>query len=162
MATAPPGFLRGAFFLHCSRHIMTISIRLVPWSEARETARAIRYAVFVEEQGVPVEMEWDEWDEPSWHALALAEDGTALATGRLLPDGHIGRMAVLKRARGTGVGARVLAALMDKAAELGYAELVLSAQSHAAPFYARVGFAPVGEPFEEVGIPHVEMRKSLR
>lgn len=96
---------------------MTITIRLASWSEARDTARAIRYAVFVEEQGVPVELEWDEWDEPSWHALALAEDGSALATGRLLPDGHIGRMAVLKPARGSGVGAMVLDALMAKAAE---------------------------------------------
>ncbi|MGO4330044.1 GNAT family N-acetyltransferase [Cupriavidus sp. 2TAF22] len=141
---------------------MTTSIRLAPWSEVRETARAIRYAVFVEEQGVPVELEWDEWDDVSWHALALAGDGSALATGRLLPDGHIGRMAVLKAARGTGVGAKVLEALMAKAVELGYPELVLSAQSHAAPFYARVGFEQVGEPFDEVGIPHVEMRKSLR
>ena len=148
-------------YLFRIRAIMTITIRLAPWSEVREIARSIRYAVFVEEQGVPVELEWDEWDEPSWHALALAEDGSALATGRLLPDGHIGRMAVLKAARGSGVGAMVLDALMAKAAELGYPELVLNAQSYAAPFYARVGFEQVGEEFEEAGIPHVEMRKRL-
>lgn len=141
---------------------MTVAILLCQWAEARERARAIRYAVFVEEQGVPVELEWDEWDEPSWHALALGEDGTAVATGRLLPDGHVGRMAVLKSARGTGVGARVLDALMDKAAELGYPELVLNAQTHAAPFYARAGFTQVGDIFDEAGIPHVEMRKPLR
>jgi len=141
---------------------MTITIQLCTWAEARERARAIRYTVFVEEQGVPVELEWDEWDEPSWHALALAADGTPLATGRLLPDGHIGRMAVLAAARGTGVGARVLAALMDKAVELGYPELVLNAQTHAAPFYARAGFVQAGEEFEEAGIPHVEMRKRLQ
>ncbi len=140
---------------------MTITVRLLPWSEARETARAIRYAVFVEEQGVPVELEWDEWDEPSWHAIAYDAQGVAVATGRLLPDGHIGRMAVLASARGTGIGARVLDALMTKAEELGYPELVLNAQSHAAPFYARVGFQQVGEPFEEAGIPHIEMRKRL-
>lgn len=141
---------------------MPVTVQILPWSEARETARAIRYAVFVEEQGVPVELEWDDQDEPSWHAVALADDGTPVATGRLLPDGHIGRMAVLASARGTGVGATVLQALMGKAVELGYAELVLNAQTHAAPFYERAGFAVSGEPFEEAGIPHVEMRKRLR
>ncbi|WP_186426512.1 GNAT family N-acetyltransferase [Cupriavidus metallidurans] len=132
------------------------------WEEARERARAIRYAVFVEEQGVPVELEWDEMDAPSWHALAFAVDGVPVATGRLLPDGHIGRMAVLKSARGTGVGAKVLDALMAKATELGYPELILNAQTHAAPFYARVGFEQVGDEFEEAGIPHIEMRKRIR
>ncbi|CAG9171536.1 GNAT family N-acetyltransferase [Cupriavidus respiraculi] len=141
---------------------MPVTVQILPWSEARDTARAIRYAVFVEEQGVPVELEWDDQDEPSWHAVALADDGTPVATGRLLPDGHIGRMAVLASARGTGVGATVLQALMGKAVELGYAELVLNAQTHAAPFYERAGFAVSGEPFEEAGIPHVEMRKRLR
>lgn len=141
---------------------MPVTVQILPWSEARDTARAIRYAVFVEEQGVPVELEWDDQDEPSWHAVALADDGTPVATGRLLPDGHIGRMAVLASARGTGVGATVLQALMGKAVELGYAELVLNAQTHAAPFYERAGFAASGEPFEEAGIPHVEMRKRLR
>jgi predicted GNAT family N-acyltransferase len=141
---------------------MSITIRLARWSEVRDVARAIRYTVFVEEQGVPVELEWDEWDEPSWHALAVADDGTALATGRLLPDGHIGRMAVMKTARGTGVGAKVLDALIAKAIELGYAELVLNAQTHAAPFYLRAGFTQVGDAFEEAGIPHVEMRRHLK
>lgn len=140
---------------------MISTVRILPWSEARETARAIRYAVFVEEQGVPVELEWDDQDEPSWHALAYDAAGQPLATGRLLPDGHIGRMAVLKAARGTGVGALVLDALMGKAAELGYAELILNAQTHATKFYARVGFAQVGDAFEEAGIPHVEMRKQV-
>jgi predicted GNAT family N-acyltransferase len=141
---------------------MPVTVQILPWSEARDTARAIRYAVFVEEQGVPVELEWDDQDEPSWHAVAYADDGTPVATGRLLPDGHIGRMAVLASARGTGVGATVLQALMGKAVELGYAELVLNAQSHAAPFYERAGFAISSKPFEEAGIPHVEMRKRLR
>ncbi|WP_245474750.1 GNAT family N-acetyltransferase [Bradyrhizobium sp. Leo121] len=73
----------------------------------------------------------------------------------------MGRMAVLKAARGTGMGARVLDALMAKAVELGYPELILNAQTHAEPFYARVGFERVGEEFEEAGIPHIEMRKRL-
>jgi len=140
---------------------MSISVRVCTWEEARERSGAIRYSVFVEEQGVPAELEWDEMDVSSWHALAFTEDGTAVATGRLLPDGHIGRMAVLKAARGTGMGARVLDALMAKAAELGYPELILNAQTHAERFYARVGFERIGEEFEEAGIPHVEMRKCL-
>ncbi|TWG83321.1 putative GNAT family N-acyltransferase [Cupriavidus gilardii J11] len=141
---------------------MSITVKILPWSEARDVARAIRYAVFVEEQGVPVELEWDDWDEPSWHALAFDADQQAVATGRLLPDGHIGRMAVLARARGLGVGARVLDALMDKAIALDYPEVVLNAQTHAAGFYARVGFVQVGDEFEEAGIAHVKMRKPLR
>jgi predicted GNAT family N-acyltransferase len=139
----------------------SVTVSILPWSEARETARAIRYAVFVEEQGVPVELEWDDQDDVSWHALAMSANGEPLATGRLLPDGHIGRMAVHKAARGLGVGARVLAALIQKAATLGYREVVLNAQTHAAPFYARAGFAQVGDEFEEAGIPHVAMRRTL-
>jgi len=117
--------------------------------------------VFVIEQGVPVELEWDEWDDECWHALAHDTAGRAVATGRLLPDGHIGRMAVRKEARGTGVGARVLEALIDKAQSLGYPELILNAQTHAMPFYSRAGFAAEGEEFEEAGIPHRTMRRVL-
>ena len=131
------------------------------WDAVREEARAIRYDVFVIEQGVPVELEWDEWDDQCWHALAHDAAGRAVATGRLLPDGHIGRMAVRKEARGTGVGARVLETLIDKARALGYPELILNAQTHAMPFYARAGFTPEGEEFEEAGIPHRTMRRVL-
>ncbi|MBR0872583.1 GNAT family N-acetyltransferase [Bradyrhizobium tropiciagri] len=140
---------------------MPASVLVCRWEEARERASAIRYSVFVEEQRVPVELEWDDMDATSWHALGFTGDGAPVATGRLLPDGHIGRMAVLKSARGTGVGARVLDALMAKAAELGYPRLILNAQTHAEQFYARVGFERVGEEFEEAGIPHIEMRKRL-
>ena len=136
-------------------------VEVARWDAVREEARAIRYDVFVTEQGVPVELEWDEWDDQCWHALAHDTAGRAVATGRLLPDGHIGRMAVLKAARGTGMGTRVLDALMAKAAELRYPELILNAQTHAEPFYARAGFERVGEEFEEAGIPHIEMRKRL-
>ena len=131
------------------------------WDAVREEARAIRYDVFVIEQGVPVELEWDEWDDQCWHALARDTAGRAVATGRMLPDGHIGRMAVRQEARGTGVGARVLDALIDKARELGYPELVLNSQTHAMPFYARAGFTPEGDEYEEAGIPHRTMRRVL-
>ncbi|MFD2424629.1 GNAT family N-acetyltransferase [Ralstonia solanacearum] len=131
------------------------------WDALRDEAGAIRYDVFVVEQNVPVELEWDAYDAQSWHALARDAAGRAVATGRLLPDGHIGRMAVRKEARGTGIGARVLQALIDKAQALGYTQLILNAQTHAIPFYARAGFTPEGGEFDEAGIPHRTMRRVL-
>jgi predicted GNAT family N-acyltransferase len=138
-----------------------IEVRLGAWIDLREEAAPIRYAVFVDEQKVPAEIELDDWDALSLHALALDAQGRVLGTGRLLPDGHIGRMAVRQEARGTGVGARVLDALIDKARELGYPELVLNSQTHAMPFYARAGFTPEGDEYEEAGIPHRTMRRVL-
>jgi len=138
-----------------------IPVRIVAWSDARAAAGAIREAVFVAEQGVPAEIELDEWDERSEHALACEDGGRVVGTGRLLPDGHIGRMAVLRERRGRGVGAAVLAALIDRARERGMRRVVLNAQSRAVPFYARFGFAVSGDEFIEAGIPHVEMARKL-
>ncbi|MBB6591284.1 GNAT family N-acetyltransferase [Ralstonia solanacearum] len=137
------------------------TVQVDRWDALRDEAGAIRYDVFVVEQNVPVELEWDAYDARSWHALARDAAGRAVATGRLLPDGHIGRMAVRKEARGTGIGARVLQALIDKARALGYTQLILSAQTHAIPFYARAGFTPEGDEFDEAGIPHRTMRRVL-
>jgi predicted GNAT family N-acyltransferase len=83
------------------------ALRLADWDSLREHARAVRYAVFVVEQRVPVELEWDEMDAVSWHAVAYDAAGNPIGTGRLLPDGHIGRMAVLKSSRGSGVGGAI-------------------------------------------------------
>ncbi len=132
---------------------------IAKWDEVREHARAIRRAVFIEEQGVPVELEWDEFDAVSWHALAHDVHGVPVATGRLLPDGHIGRMAVLRKSRGHGIGGTLLEGLMAKAAALGYTELILNAQTSAMPFYTRYGFIAEGDEFMEAGIPHRVMRK---
>lgn len=140
---------------------MSVRVRTGFWEELREQAQAIRYQVFVIEQKVPVELEWDEMDAQCLHALACDEQGRSLGTGRLLPDGHIGRMAVLAEARGQGVGSRILQALMAAARERGDAEVVLSAQLHAEPFYARHGFAREGEEYMDAGIPHVSMRCRL-
>ena len=137
-----------------------VEIDLVPWEEAREEASRIRFAVFVEEQGVPREIELDEHDAKCVHALARV-DGRAVATGRLLPDGHIGRMAVLRECRSRGLGSRILERLIERARERGDPEVVLSAQVHAMPFYARHGFAPVGSVYQEAGIPHQDMRRRL-
>ena len=87
-----------------------LKIRLLDWESARAHAAPIRFAVFVEEQGVPLEIELDEMDPKSLHAVAF-EDASPVGTGRLLPDGHVGRMAVLKNWRGRGVGGQILAAL---------------------------------------------------
>ena len=138
-----------------------IRIELMDWDEARGEARSIRLAVFVEEQSVPVEIEWDEHDAASVHALAYSPAGEAVATGRLLPDGHIGRMAVLKAWRGKGVGGAILERLIAAARERGDREIELFAQTHAIPFYRRYGFTESGEVFEEAGIPHQAMRRTL-
>ena len=141
--------------------INAISIRIAPWPEARADAISIREAVFVVEQGVPPEIELDEWDPQCDHALAFEPGGRAVGTGRLLPDGHIGRMAVLGDWRGRGVGGAILAALVEHAAARGMRRLVLNAQTHAVPFYARHGFVAFGDEFMEADIPHVAMARDL-
>ena len=130
---------------------------------ARDAARlaAVRRSVFIDEQGVPEEMEWDAHDAASLHFLALAEDGSVVGCARLLPDGHVGRMAVLPAWRGQGIGRALLAAAMAAARTRGLATLRLSAQTHAAAFYARAGFVAEGPEYEEAGIPHVAMHKRL-
>jgi len=137
------------------------SVMPVEWASAREALRVVRYKVFVEEQGVPEELEWDEEDDRSAHALAVAPDGSPIGTGRLLRDGHIGRMAVLEKWRRRGVGSALLTLLLRMAGESGHQIVGLHAQTHAQGFYARHGFAVDGGEFMEAGIPHVMMKKSL-
>jgi len=132
-------------------------IELARWSAAKAEAQRIRFAVFVEEQGVPADVELDEWDAQSLHALAF-HGNLAFGTGRLLPDGHIGRMAVLKSSRSKGVGRAILRALIDAARRRGDREVLLSAQVHAVGFYRAEGFRPEGPVYEEAGIPHQAMR----
>jgi predicted GNAT family N-acyltransferase len=138
-----------------------VSIRILPWQSAGAEAQRVRETVFVVEQGVPPEIELDEWDERCEHALAYDAAGQVIGTGRLLPDGHVGRMAVLREARGQGVGARLLEALIERARTRGMGRVVLNAQTHAVPFYARFGFAVEGATFMEAGIPHVTMARDL-
>jgi predicted GNAT family N-acyltransferase len=138
-----------------------VSIRILPWQAARADAQRVRETVFVVEQGVPPEIELDEWDERCDHALAYDAGGRVVGTGRLLPDGHIGRMAVLRAARRHGVGARLLEALVGRARARGITRVALNAQIHAEPFYARFGFVRASEPFIEAGIPHVAMTREI-
>lgn len=139
------------------------AVRLVigDWKALAADAGAVRTAVFVEEQGIPAEFEWDPADAGALHCVAYL-DGEPVATGRLLPDGHIGRMAVLAAHRASGIGARVLVELIDAAVRRGHREAVLSAQARVVGFYARHGFVAVGAPYDEVGIRHQEMRRQLQ
>lgn len=128
------------------------------WESVCDDAQRLRTEVFVIEQGVPIELEWDESDEVSIHAVVYGEDNQPIATGRLLPDGHIGRMAVQKALRETGIGRFLLTSLLREAQRLGHTTLVLHAQTYAVGFYLRHGFQPEGSEFMEAGIPHMLMR----
>jgi len=137
-----------------------LRIALLSWDDARAHAAPIRFAVFVEEQGVPREIELDEQDPHCVHAVAF-QDEVPVATGRLLPDGHIGRMAVLKQWRGRGVGGLILKNLVGKARERGDKAVALSSQAHAVAFYKAHGFVEEGGEYLEAGIPHQAMRLEL-
>jgi len=139
----------------------SINIVLGDWDTCKADATVIRHAVFVQEQQVPIELEMDEHDAHCVHAVAYNEQGVPLGTGRLLPDGHIGRMAVGADYRGLGVGSRLLRALIDEARLRQYMEVALSAQLHAQDFYARHGFVAEGQTYMDAGIEHVAMRHVL-
>ena len=138
-----------------------LTIVTTDWTRDAERLGAVRRAVFIEEQGVPETLEWDELDAGAVHLLATTEDGTPIGCARLLSDGHIGRMAVLPGWRRHGIGRALLAAAIDAARGRGHRILMLSAQTHAAGFYAEAGFAAAGDEYEEAGIPHIAMQKSI-
>ena len=135
------------------------------WEDLGTPARTLRTAVFVDEQRIPAELEWDAADATAIHALARNWLGVPVATGRLLQQapgvGKIGRMAVSRVLRGSNLGRDVLQALIQAARERGDREVFLHAQRTAEGFYARLGFVQRGEPFEEAGIVHIEMAHSL-
>lgn len=137
-------------------------VLLLDWQQAQANARRVRDAVFIVEQKVPHELEWDEWDALSDHAVALDAQSNPVGTARLLPDGHLGRMAVLAPYRGKGVGRAMAQALLIKAQERGMRRIVLHAQTHAAGFYRKLGFEAFGGEFQEAGIAHVAMALRLR
>lgn len=143
------------------QHHDTGRVELTDWTTTGSAIRAIRETVFIHEQGVPVELEWDGLDASCSHVLAWNDHGKAIGTARMQPNGTIGRMAVLKQWRGRGVGKALLQALLDLAATQGLPRVTLSAQIHARGFYERAGFHVVGEPFMDAGIPHRKMVKDL-
>ncbi|MFZ9264168.1 MAG: GNAT family N-acetyltransferase [Polynucleobacter sp.] len=139
---------------------MSTSITITDWEDARELVKPIRIKVFILEQKVPEELEWDEYDETAWHAVAKSNH-QVIGTGRLIINqstAKIGRMAIDPEYRGKGIGIEMLKALINKGKEKGAQEFILHAQTHAIAFYAREGFEPYGPIFDEAGIPHVEMR----
>ncbi|QNP40850.1 GNAT family N-acetyltransferase [Lysobacter solisilvae (ex Woo and Kim 2020)] len=137
------------------------TVRTVDYAAAQPGLHAVREVVFVQEQGVPAELERDELDPQSHHVIAEDAEGRPIGTGRLTPERRIGRMAVLAEWRSRGVGDALLLALLDKARELGWHDVALHAQVSAIGFYARHGFLPQGERFVEAGIEHQTMRRLL-
>jgi YbgC/YbaW family acyl-CoA thioester hydrolase len=135
------------------------------WDALQASAQAVRTEVFVGEQGIAPEDEWDAADTTAVHAVLRNRYGVPLGTARLLQAepgvAHIGRMAVTRLMRGSGFGQQLLQALMDAALARGDHEVRLHAQRSAEGFYKRQGFEPHGEPFDEVGIAHIEMRRRL-
>ena len=135
------------------------------WNHLKEKAQPVRTQVFVQEQGIDAKDEWDAADASAVHAVITNRFGQPLGTARLLEKSpgiaQIGRMAVVRVMRGSGLGGQLLNALVDIAKARGDKEVHLHAQCSAQAFYAREGFMPVGEPFDEVGIAHIEMRKVL-
>lgn len=138
-----------------------VQLHLGSWHDLRQLAGPLRTEVFVHEQQVPAELEWDAADETALHCVALNRMGMALATGRLLVHApgvaRIGRMAVMRSLRGSALGARVLQTLIDAARARGDHQVLLHAQCSAEGFYRRAGFVPRGPVFEEAGIAHIEM-----
>jgi YbgC/YbaW family acyl-CoA thioester hydrolase len=142
-----------------------LDVRVGTWDTLGREAQALRTAVFVDEQKIPAELEWDAADANAVHAVAFNRFGLAVATGRWvdLDDGtaKIGRMAVAQPLRGSGVGGAVLQALMQSARAQGKQRVLLHAQASAVPFYLRAGFTAEGAAFEEAGIAHQAMAKPL-
>ncbi len=142
-------------------------ITLHHWQEQAsvQVIQHIRFNVFVKEQKVPLEEEIDRFDPVSLHILIhlKTRDGVyePVATGRLIPDGHIGRIAVLKRYRGRGIGLLMMEVLEKKAMEKGISTMELDAQLQAIPFYEKAGYCPYGDVFMDAGIQHIKMKKNL-
>ncbi|MEU6378030.1 GNAT family N-acetyltransferase [Streptomyces sp. NPDC046909] len=150
------------------------AVRVAEEPADREMCFAVRKEVFVAEQGVPEDLEYDAYDAVAVHVLAVREDGVPLGTGRLLHGpraaekiggdltlGSLGRLAVTQEARGLGVGVALVRAIEDAARALGLAAVDLHAQTHALGFYERLGYEAYGAEYPEAGIPHRGMRRAL-
>jgi predicted GNAT family N-acyltransferase len=136
-------------------------IKQANWNDDCEALRAIRTAVFIEEQLVPKELEWDDNDESSTHWLAIDHNKKPVGVVRMLTNGHIGRMAVLKQARKKGIGKALLEQAINYARHKNLYEVFLHAQTHALTFYQKAGFITYGSEFIDAGITHRSMRLQL-
>ncbi|MDH5570656.1 MAG: GNAT family N-acetyltransferase [Gammaproteobacteria bacterium] len=137
------------------------TVRVANWQTDKQALSEVRRKVFIEEQNVPEELEWDEFDETAHHILVVDINNIPIGTGRIKPDGQIGRMAVLKDWRNKGVGNMILKALLNQAIESDYKKLYLHAQTTAIPFYEQSGFIINSDEFMDAGIPHRTMSKDL-
>jgi len=139
---------------------MEYKLKLTRWDKDQTLLSAIRRKVFIEEQQVPEELEWDDDDKACVHVL-VTDNNTPIATGRIKMDGHIGRMAVLKDYRNKGIGSAVLEALINFSKTLKMKSVYLHAQTTAIPFYEKHGFKISSEEFMDAGIPHKKMEMDL-
>lgn len=139
----------------------SINIIADGWEPLREPASIVRYTVFVQEQKIPAEIEYDDMDAQCLHCVAFESGGVAIGTGRLLPDGHIGRVAVVRHWRGKGIGEQLMRALLEAAKRAGHTHVHLSAQLTAQAFYERLGFEAEGDVYMDAGIEHRNMSKAI-
>jgi len=138
------------------------TVHLVSWHDGEPLLRAIREKVFMQEQNVPAELEWDGLDDICHHALALSANGEAIGCGRITPDGHIGRMAVLPEWRRKRIGSAILELLLDYASTQHLVQVDLNAQVQAMPLYKQFGFEEEGEVFMDANMPHRKMTLHLK
>lgn len=140
---------------------MIFELRNVAYNnESKEYIRAVREHVFINEQGISPEIEFDGLDDSAIHVLVFS-NGLAIGTGRILDDGHIGRIAILRQFRNQGLGSKIVRSLIDEAINRGYKRVYLGAQKQAVNFYRKLGFIQFGEAFLEAGIMHLSMEKNL-
>ncbi len=137
------------------------TVSLVRWHDGEPLLKSVREVVFIREQGVPEELEWDELDEGCRHALALSHQGDAIGSGRMLANGHIGRIAVLPHWRKQKVGTAIMEAFLEYAVAHEYKQVDVDAQTHAMRFYRSFDFVEEGEEFLDAGLPHIKMRLKL-
>ena len=138
------------------------TVHLVSWHDGEPLLRTIREKVFILEQGVPPELEWDGLDEICHHALVLSANGEAIGCGRITPHGHIGRVAVLPEWRRKSIGSAILELLVDYARAQQYEVVELNAQVQAIPLYQKFGFEAEGDEFMDANIPHRKMILHLK
>jgi predicted GNAT family N-acyltransferase len=137
------------------------TVSLVTWHDAEPLLRSIRESVFIIEQGVPAALEWDGLDENARHALAISLQGDAVGCGRMLSNGHIGRISVLPQWRKQKVGTAIMEALLAYARNHEYNSVDVDAQTYAMPFYHKFEFVEQGNVFMDAGLPHIKMRLKL-
>ena len=133
-----------------------LSVENGDWDQLQQDARLIRELVFIVEQNIPEQDEWDDQDAISKHFVVYDRD-QPVATARLLQDNSVGRVAVIQKYRGQGIGWLIMLEIIEHAQQQQYPFLKLSSQLHAISFYEKLGFVTQGDPYDECGIPHIEM-----